>query len=829
MAGDEVVQDGARRSSGRQNAVALVLAFLLAVAVGALAYRVQGLYQLPLLAAAALLSFFGLCFAFFWLAGVIKFAGSDSERQFFDIVSDGLSDAILVTDEKGRGLFANGPYLKLVSMAGGSRLVGFDVLYSGYTDVAVPVYQLAQSANEGKAASREVRLAPGARIPGASSGQARWIRLSVAPLASNVRGGTTLWRYSDVTAERVDQEAVFVRLQHIVTYLDNAPVGFFSSQPNGKIDYVNATLAGWLGFDLTEAQSGQMTLAALVGNDAARQLTAVAPVANGHRIEKASLALKSKSGSSDIYQLVCRTDFDKNGASLPLRAMVMRGSADTASAAQDVMAQFSATAPMGVAEIDEKGVLQKANAEFLSISKAAKIGSLLSVAMKPDSRSGLQEALASLQGKSFASSKLEAMFEGEPPRNAQLTLAKLAGSEGMVTVFSLDRTESKSLEVQLAQSQKMQAVGELASGIAHDFNNVLTPIIGFADLLLAKLRPTDPSFQDVMNIKQNAARAANLVRQLLAFSRKQTLQPKVLDLSAALSDLGILLDRVLSGKAELQIIHGRDLWPVFVDIHQFEQVIINLAVNARDAMPKGGKLFVRTYNLPADKSQSTGHVLPEADYVVCQVEDTGTGIPKDILDKIWAPFFTTKEVGKGTGLGLSMVYGIVKQTGGFIYCDSEIGKGTTFSIFLPRHTAVETATPVAAVAEVVPVREDFSGRGRILIVEDEPSVRAFAIRALTARGYTVVEAESGEAGLEAVENDKDGFELILSDVVMPEMDGPTMLKELRRRKVTAKFIFMSGYAEDAFERNADGPTDYDFLQKPFSLKQLVEKVKAVLG
>ena len=828
MAGDDEMQDR-RVGGGRQSGLALALALLIAVAIGFLAYRYQGELRLPLLLAAAVASFFGLCFIFFWLAGLIRFAGTDSERQFFDIVSDGLMDAILVTDAKGRGLFANAPYLKLVSKAGGSRLVGFDVLYSGYADVAVPVYQLAQAAQDGLAAARDVRLAPGAPVPGASSKQARWVRLSVTPLASNVRGGTTLWRYSDVTAERLDQEAVFVRLQHIVNYLDNAPVGFFSAQPNGKIDYVNATLAGWLGFDLVEAQSGNITLDALVGPGAARQLMAVAPVANGHRIEKTSLALQPKSGNSEVYQLVCRTDFDKNGTSLPLRAMVMRGEADLSGAAQDVMAQFSATAPMGVAELDGKGVLQKANAEFLSISKTAKLGSPLAVAMKEESRVLLQEALASLQGKSFASAKLDAIFDGEPPRNAQLTLAKLGGATGLVTLFSLDRTESKSLEVQLAQSQKMQAVGELASGIAHDFNNVLTPIIGFADLLLAKLRPTDPSFQDVMNIKQNAARAANLVRQLLAFSRKQTLQPKVLDLSAALSDLGILLDRVLSGKADLQIVHGRDLWPVFVDIHQFEQVIINLAVNARDAMPRGGKLFVRTFNLPADKSQQTGHALPEADYVVCQVEDTGTGIPKDILDKIWAPFFTTKDVGKGTGLGLSMVYGIVKQTGGFIYCDSEVGKGTTFSIFLPRHTAIETAAAAAPVVEAVAVREDFSGRGRILIVEDEPSVRAFAIRALTARGYTVVEADSGEAGLEAVENDKDGFELILSDVVMPEMDGPTMLKELRRRNVTAKFIFMSGYAEDAFERNADGPTDYEFLQKPFSLKDLVEKVKTVLG
>jgi two-component system cell cycle sensor histidine kinase/response regulator CckA len=332
-----------------------------------------------------------------------------------------------------------------------------------------------------------------------------------------------------------------------------------------------------------------------------------------------------------------------------------------------------------------------------------------------------------------------------------------------------------------------------------------------------------------MNIKQNANRAANLVRQLLAFSRKQTMQPRVNLLSESMSDLGNLLGRVLGEKIGLEISHGRDLGYVLVDFNQFEQVIINLAVNARDAMPNGGKLSVKTYNLSRDDSQKIKHNLPAAEYVVCEVADNGSGIPPDILEKIWEPFFSTKDVGKGTGLGLSMVYGIVKQTGGFIYCDSEVGKGTTFSIFLPRHYP-EKPKEAAPVAEKVEApRADFTGRGRILVVEDEDSVRAFAVRALASRGYTVVEANSGEVGLEIIENDRDGFELILSDVVMPEMDGPTMLAEIRKRGITTKFIFMSGYAEDAFERNLENPDDFAFIQKPFALKQLVEKVKEVMG
>ena len=239
----------------------------------------------------------------------------------------------------------------------------------------------------------------------------------------------------------------------------------------------------------------------------------------------------------------------------------------------------------------------------------------------------------------------------------------------------------------MAQSQKMQAVGQLAGGIAHDFNNVLTAIIMASDLLLTNHRPSDPSFPDIMNIKQNANRAASLVRQLLAFSRKQTLRPEVLNLTDVLADLRMLLARLVGNYIKLKVDHGRDLWPVKVDIGQFEQVVVNLAVNARDAMPDGGDLTVRTRNVTADEMQehsATANSSP-ADYVLVEVEDTGSGIAPDVLKKIFEPFFTTKEVGKGTGLGLSMVYGIIKQTGGFIFCDSEVGKGSMFRIFLPRH------------------------------------------------------------------------------------------------------------------------------------------------
>lgn len=829
----EPTNTGHEASQG-SGALAVILALLLALATGFVAVHFKDMnipwLQPGMLGAAVIFVFVGLMAVFGWLAGLLKLAGRDPDRMFFDSVTDAMVDPIVVTDDKGRAIYTNAPYLKLASRAGVSRLVAFDVLYAGYREFAEPIYQLMQVLNEGKSGSRDVRVAAGSSAPGAAADKARWLRVAVSPLAGNFRRARGLWRLVDITDDRTQQEQAFSRLQFIITYLDHAPVGFFSTLPNGSVDYVNATLADWLGLDLVQAQSGKISQQTLIGEEGARILSAVEPVQGGHRIDRLQFPIKNSMGIPQIYDVINRTDFDADGKMLPSRAMVMRISTSQESGAPShSVAQFLAAVPIGIAELDAKGALVAANAEFLGLSPKIKLGSLLQGALQEGAdlvASALEQSSASIGITSHAS----CMFVGDPARAVQLTLTQLEGMGGRVSIFALDKTESKSLETQLAQSQKMQAVGELASGIAHDFNNVLTPIIGFADLLLTKLRPTDPAFADVMNIKQNANRAANLVRQLLAFSRKQTLQPKVHDLSEAMSDLGNLLSRVLGEKTELSITHGRELGLVLVDIHQFEQVIINLAVNARDAMPKGGKLSVRTYNLPKEQSQTIGQPLPNVDHVVCEVEDNGSGISKDILDKIWAPFFTTKEVGKGTGLGLSMVYGIVKQTGGYIYCESEVGNGTIFRIYLPRYVPDVSAPAVMVEAKPEePKREDFSGRGRILIVEDEDSVRAFAVRALTSRGYTVMEADSGEVGLEVLEEDSQGFELILSDVVMPEMDGPTMLKELRKRGIKTKVIFMSGYALDAFEKNLEGAADFAFLQKPFSLKQLVEKVKDVMA
>jgi two-component system cell cycle sensor histidine kinase/response regulator CckA len=330
-----------------------------------------------------------------------------------------------------------------------------------------------------------------------------------------------------------------------------------------------------------------------------------------------------------------------------------------------------------------------------------------------------------------------------------------------------------------------------------------------------------------MQIKQNANRAANLVRQLLAFSRQQTLQPRVLEVTDVLGELSHLLRRLIGENIELEMVHGRDLKPVRADAGQLEQVIINLAVNARDAMTGGGKLTIQTQNVRTHEPMQRGaDVMPPGNYVMIEIADTGTGIPKDILDRIFEPFFSTKEVGSGTGLGLSTVYGIVRQTGGFVFVESEAGRGATFRVYLPEHTQpVEAAQRVAGTDDD---RRDLTGIGTVLLVEDEDAVRLFSARALRNKGYKVLEARSGEAALEIVNEHLNDIDLVISDVVMPRIDGPTLIKELRVRRPDLRVIFISGYAEDAFRKRVDAGEESHFLMKPFTLKQLAAKVKEVL-
>jgi|GEM_PF-4309582 len=401
-----------------------------------------------------------------------------------------------------------------------------------------------------------------------------------------------------------------------------------------------------------------------------------------------------------------------------------------------------------------------------------------------------------------------------------------------IIAYMLDKSESRFLEKQFIQSQKMQAIGQLAGGVAHDFNNILTAILGHCELLLLNRSASDHEFSDINQIHRNAKRATSLVKQLLAFSRQQTFVLSKARITETMTDLSHLLNRLIGEKVLLKIVHSSNLWDVSVDVSQLEQVIVNLVVNARDAMPDGGEITIRTENISvsydSDLKDCSGEKISAGSYVGVYVTDTGEGISDAVKDKIFDPFFTTKEVGKGSGLGLSTVYGIIRQLKGFVSLDSEISHGTTFLLYIPKFEGTpnkeEDTHMISASGS-----EDLSGTGNILLIEDEEAVREFVMRALRMRGYDVTVAETAEHALSIVESKTVSFDLLLSDVVMPEMDGPTIAKKIRNIIPDIKVIFMSGYAEDAFNKSLDKDESFTFLPKPFSLNGLAKVVKDVIA
>lgn len=793
----------------------------------------------------ALLAVAGVFSVFAYAVGLLRFTGHAARNDLTKEIADTFPEGLLVTERDTQIVYANDAYMELCGTHDPSVLPTVERLFSGPADVSEAVYRLAQAARAGRTHVEDVRLSP----PLTGAAKVGWYRIRVRPLERDGAARAALWTVADATQDRQRQENIFQELQHAIDFLDHAPAGFFSAGEGGAISYMNKTLAGWLGYDLTQVGSGGISLSDIVANNGSTLLVHVTGGSGEVRTEQIDLDFKRRNGRSLPVRLLHRVAFGQDGTPGASRTLVLNRTAgeepeEDLRAAEVRFARFFNSTPMAIATLDTEGRVIRSNAAFAKLlPQALKAGQssnktgetdwpVLSGVLARD-RAPLREAITAALDNRGDVRPVDAALEDEggSPRSARFFLSPSedAGKKGAM-IYALDTTEHRKLQEGFAQSQKMQAVGQLAGGVAHDFNNMLTAIIGYSDLLLANHRPTDPSFQDIMQIKQTANRAAGLTRQLLAFSRRQTLRPQLLQLGDVLSELQLLLRRLVGEKVELDLKHGRDLWFVKADINQFEQVIINLVVNARDAMPEtGGRIELRTNNVPAADCASFNEAslaAAAADYVLVEVEDNGAGIPADVKEKIFEPFFTTKEVGKGTGLGLSMVFGIVKQSGGFVFVRSEVGRGTVFRVFLPRH--IPEAAELASKPEAAKPATDYTGQGIVLLVEDEDAVRAFAARALASRGYTVLEAGSGVEALDVVEKEAGRIDLIVSDVVMPEMDGPAMFAELRKRGVTAKVIFVSGYAEEAFAKNLP-EGDFGFLPKPFTLKQLIETVKANLG
>ncbi|PIW27847.1 MAG: hypothetical protein COW30_09325 [Rhodospirillales bacterium CG15_BIG_FIL_POST_REV_8_21_14_020_66_15] len=801
--------------------------------------------------------------------------GGGPMAELIRMAAEDSGDGLLIATWDGVGMYANGAFRNLFFLDGAE----------GASDLLDKVQRALDSQGRSRDAFRRLRAAAADGTAGGGEvicrrqdGKPAWRRLSVEPFGDDGIGagagaGTARyvqWRAQDVTEEKRQTSARQSAEARRADLLDGLPVGVFSVDGRGRIVYANSCMAGWLGVDRV----------AMGGRPFAEFVTSASPGngngngANGNGDDDGGdlgqdghglVTLRAADGTEFTATLLQSHRETTDGTLVYTRSILLRDMAWT-DASGEVLGPARRLrflfddAPVAIALLDGQGRVMDCNRAFLALAGAHRdmvAGRPFAERLLPEDRDVVASALSDVVMGRVRATQTEIRLAAPGGRQAAATLfaSRMEDGAGRITglvLHFIDTTEQKNLEIQFAQSQKMQAVGQLAGGVAHDFNNLLTAMIGFTDLLLERHGPGDPSFNDLQQIKQNAHRATNLVRQLLAFSRKQNLEPDLLDPEDALNDLSNLLRRLLGETVKLKLEHERGAGRILADRGQFDQVIINLAVNARDAMTEGGPLVIRTFRRDLERPlQQSGEVIPVGSYIVVEVEDRGTGIPKDVMSRIFEPFFSTKEVGQGTGLGLSTVYGIIHQSGGYVTVESHIGRGTVFRLLFPRAdedtrarraaaALADDARPRAGGAKgkgqakegkepELPLFEaDLTGSETILLVEDEDAVRMFGARALRNKGYKVLEAQNGEAALDVINGTDRKIDLIVSDVVMPGMDGYTLVRRLREQMPQVKVILMSGYAEDAFQDQIDKDETLHFLPKPFTLKTLVGKVKEII-
>lgn len=809
----------------RQLAAAYFLVATLIV-IAALLGREMSLINMGILSSMVLAAMgLGLWYLIFY--GLRRAASGE-----FDLIAEFVSsspEGRLMTTRNGDFILANDAYFDVLRLdKQHSEKTLLEVMGNNIA-AREQLKALSNAANKGTTIDMRVEI---------KTDDGRWLSI-LAHAIKNIPD-CIIWYVAETTVQHKIEEVERSEREKLSEYFNNAPVGFYSLDNRGRVQFVNRILAEWLGYHQRELSEGNVTFSDLVIKGDERQLSLMDSIGeDGHRYE-GELQLCRRDGTVLPVHVTQTIVHDENGVAIGSRSVVRELLQEQlwrerVESAEQHFRRFFEAAPIGIVLLDGEGVVVEGNPAFRVLTETvvdSAIGRHVSELVIDADRAELIEKLARASASDLSPKAVEMKLVGGD-RVANFYISAVDAADGVsnsMLIHIIDTSAQRQLEVQFAQSQKMQAVGQLAGGIAHDFNNLLTAMIGFCDLLLLRHQVGDQSYSDISQIKQNANRAAGLVRQLLAFSRQQTLRPKVTDLTEVLAELSNLLRRLLGEAIELEIKHARDLWLVKVDQSQFEQVIINLAVNARDAMSADGKLSFKTENFILQKRGIDAHELvPEGEYIKINVTDTGTGIPQDVIAKIFDPFFTTKKVGEGTGLGLSTVYGIIKQTGGFIFVKNNEDNGTTFEIYLPKYSEAEQIIDVEAV-EPQKVHRDLSGIGTILLVEDEDPVRMFAARALQNKGYEVLQADCGEAALELAGNFDGTIDLLITDVVMPNMDGPTLVKNITKQKPDLKVIFISGYAEDAFRKDLDFDINkIEFLPKPFSLKEIAEKVKEVLS
>ncbi len=771
-----------------------------------------------------LLLIIGALLGGFALHMLLKVLGPEErERQLLREVMEASRSARLIVDGANDTVLKNTRFDELCARVGHGDFTAVLKIFAQEDETRAHFYNLAEQAHRGLMDQIQLKIR--------RDEQDVWIKITAQPVPG--WAGHVHWRFDDITEDYARNWAVAEEREKLIDFTDNAPVGFFSVDEQGRFVFVNATFARWVGESIETLLNNRRLHHYL--QDPPRNAQAYEIVEGGGVRQVAELKIKGQQGRVFLASVTQTVVHEPDGR-VRTRAVVNDLTAERAmrqalEVSEDRFEKFFADAPLGIVIINQDHVVEDCNQVMASLVgkkiEAIESQNVFEMIDKADWQH-VKNILSKVARNESNLDPVEVKLWSSDLRQSfpsRLYARKITGSQSIALHF-IDLTQQKNLESQFIQSQKMQAVGQLAGGVAHDFNNLLTAIIGFCDLLLLRHKPGDPSFADIQQIKQNSNRAANLVRQLLAFSRQQTLRPKVQDITDILTELAHLLRRLIGVQIDLKLVHGDDLGFVRVDGGQMEQVLVNMAVNARDAMPQGGTLTIETARVTTREPIHYGEdVMAPGDWVRIRVRDTGTGIPPEILQRIFEPFFTTKDVGQGTGLGLATVYGIVRQSGGYLQVESVVGEGTTFSIYLPRLVELEVSDDApATTSESV---SDLTGSARILLVEDEDAVRAFGARALTNKGYEVLTAETGEAGWSVFENLDRPVDLMVTDVMMPGMDGPTLAKKIRDKQPDLKIIFVSGYTEDKLKDHMDDNTF--FLPKPFTLKELAAKVKEVLG
>jgi two-component system cell cycle sensor histidine kinase/response regulator CckA len=800
-----------------------------------------------LLTVIALLAMFGIFMLFGIAAGHIRLGSRATPADLLKAAIDAHDEPQIIANGDGTVLYANAAVERILGRHEAGPFSALETLLTGDAEGTQAYFQLTRAAERGEARREDVPLRPSV------AGRPSWVRITVRPFATSNQSSEDLsprqrlvsWQIIDVSSEKSREAQRIEKLEASLAAFDAMPAGFmWVSSVGGAILHVNAAFEQWLGYPAGALRVRNLGLAELAGTEGLRllKLMATIPEADQRVID---LDLTRQDGRIVALTLLVEPVGDQSELGFTITAINRQTAGLVDRGQQDVRAsQFFQSAPFGIAALDAEGRIANCNTAFMRMvldgnpAQDVLAAEALCRTADPEERLRIEAGLGeALTGRGNIQ-PIEITAGAQREFTRRIYMSPLAAVQGgaAAALYVMDATEQKVLEGRVAQAQKMEAVGNLAGGIAHDFNNVLTAIIGFSDLLLQTHRPSDAAYRDIKNIQSAANRAASLVAGLLGFSRKQTQQVTVVDVGDVTSEMMPVLKTQVGEKIDLKIQAERDLWYVKADSNQLYQVVLNLVRNARDAMPNGGKLTIKTRNVPERESQKMSGVpgFTPGEYVVIEVADTGTGMAPEVMEKIFEPFFTTKAVGKGTGLGLASVYGIVKQSGGFIQPESEIGKGTTFKVFLPRYFVedgedVETVLPqTIAAAKKQLTATDLTGTGRVLLVEDEPDVRHFATRALRRQGYQVIEAADGLEALELMAANEGEIDIVVSDVVMPEMDGPALFKELRKRNPSIKVIFVSGYPNEAF-RETMGSDDFAFLPKPFSLPQLAAKVKEELA